>query len=386
MLQYSGQLALKTALPPISGDVTLASTAPDRPGLTFVGNEPLLRVVSGSVTLSNLYFGNSSISNAPVISNAGTLRILNCYISQNRAQGQATQGGVIYSEGRLVIEESHVVANLSTGKEGEFRSGGVGGHGWGGAIHLSGGDCHIFSSEFLQNRSEGGLGTVYYWGGARGPGGHAAGGAIYAANSQLAIRQTRFWRNTSVGSTPTGHSWGGALYATNSQVRIESSAFIENGAQGSSNSWTGKIVVSGGKPAGGGVYSQFSDTRLFDSVVRLNWAVNPPGVNDPQYASEAGGIMVQGEPIYLEGCTVAENFAAEAKDIRGFIKTPLSIRRTDEGIEVRWAANFLSHAEASAALGPEARWAAPAQVASGQHSIIQADAMAPSRFFRLRPE
>lgn len=331
LLENPGQFILGAPLPEISGEITLASTAQERPSLALVGHEPLLRVVSGSVTLSNLAFTGSSISNAPVISNAAVLRIENCVISSNASWQRFTNGGIVFSQGQIVITNSRFIGNRVTGMDGQlawvwpYPSGAPAGRGMpglGGAIHVAAGRAEIRNCEFRLNETQGGPGGYSSFLRGYESSGNSAGGAIsITGGAEAAISECLFWKNTALGNVPAGVASGGALHVSHAKLDLHGSLFLENGAYGSSNYWTGKSPTSGGHAVGGAVHSFYSDARIRSSEFRLNWAANPPGVATLDAMARGGGVLVEGTPVFLQGNVIKENGARGARDLGGPVRS-----------------------------------------------------------------
>lgn len=245
------------------------------------GNSTRLFMVNlgTSLNLEDLILTNGSNSQGGAIYNDGTLMINNSLFSNNAALGGL--GGAINNPGTLSIANSTFVNNFA---------------GLIGGSLLNNGTATILSCNFINNQS-------------------ADAGAIYN-NGSMTIARSNFIDNTTTGgagagiyndandavytsvfsgNTTTGGSGGGLYNVIYAQALVSRSSFINNGAPGS---------------FGGGIANEGQLTILTD-VFTGNYAsaalgggiystsTNPTDITNSTFSSNFGGLA--GGGLYISG-------------------------------------------------------------------------------------
>jgi len=114
----TGTIALQTALPAITNDVTI--TGPGAGQLTINGsaflNAPVLTIDSGvTVSISGLTFADSSSQvEGGAIKSSGTLTVSSCVFANNNA-GSSGGGGIFAGDGTLAVSDSTFSGNAAGG-------------------------------------------------------------------------------------------------------------------------------------------------------------------------------------------------------------------------------------------------------------------------------
>ncbi len=330
------------------------------------------------LTLQNISFTNyhSSNTNYGLITNYGTLNVVNCSFFKNYVlsfgllnnygkltvnsstfiENQAYQGGAIQtasSEDVYIIDSTFAI---NTAEE------------YGGALaHTGNGRLYIINSIFTENNDIGRLnslgerlqpkgGAIYcYTSGdvtilnstfdlnsATGSGGRGAiGGAIYAYNSNLYINNSKFIQNTAVDSGG-GNCGGGTIYLNeHANCTINNSEFIENGANLGGAIYTNtasNLVINSSKftensaDYGGVIYINGGTTTINSSTFSENTAdyggiIYNSGENLEISSSEftkntasIGGVIYNtGDNVAISNSEFTENSAVYGGAIVNFV-------------------------------------------------------------------
>ena len=214
--------------------------------------------------------------NATVIDAAGNSRVIRTAapsVSLNSLRvtgGVADQGGRIFNDGDLTLNDAAVTENVGADGVGTANGGD------GGGIFSLGGDLTIVDSIVSENSagiSEGG-----------GRGGH--GGGIYVLDGKLMI----------MGSTISGNLAGG---------------LIADGYQGYYYYVNGHVGDGG---SGGGIFSRGQGITISDSTISGNQAGN--GDWNSGRGGDGGGIQISSGELSIISSVIAQNSAGDGGDQR----------------------------------------------------------------------
>ena len=220
------------------------------------------------------YWPNSG--NGGAIFSQGNLDVEECVFSNNLATMTSSEqvigvesdesglGGAIYNAGWLTITNS-VFANNSAigGSPYDLGHTSFAGGGFGGAIYNSGGTINLSHVVFSNNAAIGGTGVRAIYGGYAGEG---CGGAIFSAGGVIVADRIEVVNNTtagggysfqgySFGSESAGSALGGAPYLTGGTIAASNSSFSNNSTSGAS--------------AGGGAAGQSQGGCVFNAGFAL---------------------------------------------------------------------------------------------------------------------
>jgi hypothetical protein len=215
----TGTITLLTALPAITGNLTIAGPT-TAPGITINGGGlvQLLRVNSGAtLNLQLLTLTDGSVTGTSggargiggngeggAILNSGTVTAMGCTFSDDQANGGASagtngvggngEGGAIFNNGgTMTVTDSTFSANQANGGSGGAEGAGAGGGaGGGGAIFNSGGTMSVTGSTFSANLTNGGSGGIDDVNASSGNGGAIANdgdGSMIVTNCTFAANQ-----------------------------------------------------------------------------------------------------------------------------------------------------------------------------------------------------
>jgi CSLREA domain-containing protein len=314
--ENTGNIDLDSILGELVIDKSLTIEGRSAAGIVDISGQNATRIIhvaSGvTVTLSGLYLKNGRHSpvGAPAqggaIYNEGTLLLDDMGFWTNHADGysdlavaQIGMGGAIYNLGTLSIQDSTFNGNQATGGSGMFGSA----PSFGGAIYNLG-TLSIQDTTFTGNQATGRSGIF--------GGGSGMGGAVYNTDgSILNIGNSLFETNFASGGDGAifgGAGNGGAVFfADTGSMDITSSTFSGNTAQGggsgdidSVDGYGGALYIGlasvslnyltiannnalgGATSAGGGIYSTASlsgdGPNLLGSIVANNTAANGPDI------------------------------------------------------------------------------------------------------------
>ena len=293
-----------------SGVIELESRLPDIVDNTsFLGSGSSKLAVSGQSKCQAFAFANGTTNSlsgfsiinslAPTnyhggaISNAGTLVINGCKISNNRSVGGF--GGAIYNSGTLKISDAEFANNSALGVDGEDSEGGGGGGGsagLGGAIFNEGGSIQLSNTFFGTNVVTGGAGGSHAGsrtnggagggplgglggtfvttngaaggfgsGGGGGNVGASAGGAGGFAGGSGGRGNDTFFNVCGGGGGGGGSAYGGAIFMNGGSFIADGCLFVANyasGGVGGGASYGG----DGGSAEGGAVFQMAGYLRL----------------------------------------------------------------------------------------------------------------------------
>ena len=305
--------------------------------LSIVGNAPsgaygVLHVRDNvSVTISDLAFNNSQ-SSIDLISNQGTLKLINSKISDNHI---ASFGGSInnYSGGTLTLINSIVSGNSAS-----IGGGGISNYsgstltlinstvshntadqGWGGGIGNYGGTLTLINSTISDNTTQG------------------SGGGIFNNDGTVTIN------NSTISGNYAGYDGGGILIVNGGTLTLSSSTVSDNQATG-----YGGGIDNGYSPGNnnfGGILNTGGRLKLTNSTISSNQATGGGGLivrgDSPTditfctiYGNTASGSVAKGggitivddgankpNQVGMSNSLVAANHAATAPDISGTLST-----------------------------------------------------------------
>lgn len=287
--ELSGQLTLTSQ---VLVDKTVEIYGSGTDVITISGNRqsrlffvaPAAGVRSIAVTLKHLTLAEGEVregedgNGGAILAERGvTLRLQGVVVRDNTADAA---GGAIHSRGLVIVENSHLLNNLASGR--------LGG---GGAIHSRGelritdslisnnesfhygggvysiGPVAISSTVISANNSAIGAGAIHNHGASldivdsfiHSNSSQGSGGAINTFESEVTIRSgTRFHNNVLVGSRPSD---GGAIYAYQGSLDISGAEFIGNRTSSSSTA----------RSSGGALYlAEVSSAKIVGSRFNVN--------------------------------------------------------------------------------------------------------------------
>jgi hypothetical protein len=251
----TGLIALKTALPDISANITINGPGPER--LTVqrsaaAGTDDfrIFTIERGSITaISGLEIKNGSADLlGGGIFNSGVLRLSDCALAENHAN---MNGGAIFNNGFLSLEDCSVSKN-SAG----FLGGGI--------FNLTGGDLKLANCAVSANNAS-----------------LDGGGIVNAGNATLS--------RCAVTDNSAARGVGGGFYGNSGALTLGNCTIAKNSA-----------------PSGGGVFN-FGDLVLSNCTASNNSTFGGPG----------GGVLNQGE-MKLINTIVAKNEGLHP-DISGIV-------------------------------------------------------------------
>ena len=300
-VSVNGAISLGSALPAITNNVTIVGTASSPTIISGGGALPLFSFAAGTTnSISNLVLCDAYLMNSigSAISNAGTLFLNNCVLTNNIINGgQYTLNGVIYypltgaggavfNSGSMTISSTVISGNQS---------------GIGGAVYNSG-TMTLNNSKLFSNQGTNG-GAIYNGGTlsvdsltlSNNVATAGLGGGIYSTGV-LIVSKSTFVTNSAVGlpSTPSnngGDSYGGGLYIYSGTAGITNTTFFQN------------AVISGlatnvnyqglsGFPYGGALYVNSGNCQLFNCSIVSNYSIHGSerNHNGISYLEGGGGI------------------------------------------------------------------------------------------------
>ena len=214
----TGTITLTSALPQITGNLTLYGSGPAVLTISGAGSYPVFSIGSlATVTMNGMTIAHGSGTNGGGISNAGTLTFDNGAFTGNIA---SNSGGAIYSSGTLRLDTISFSGN--------------GSESFGGAIYNAGsGTVTVADSTFSGNRSS--------------LGGAMAGGTLSVVNST-------FSGNFAVDN-------GGAINSSGT-LTVTNSTFSGNSTDS----------------AGGAIYTSTGSTTANNSIFTGNFAITDGGI------------------------------------------------------------------------------------------------------------
>jgi hypothetical protein len=300
----------------------------------------------GSLTLNNLTLQNGAEVGSGVsaeggaIYSQGTVDLNNAIVRQNTAQGnvgksgtrkdhngspgQDAAGGGIWSSGSLTIENGSLVDGNEaigglggTGLGGMFSSsagvGGPGGAGTGGGLYVAGGSVTISGSTFSSNTAQGGTGGISF---VQSVGGNGAGGALAVAAGTVNLTGTTLNNNTAQGGTEQflgnnfvpgglpGTGSGGALYASGGSAELSSDTLEFNLASGGSGPALGSPPAARSNSGYGGALYAASGATM--TLCGDTLESNTASASDGFNNGYGGGIFIaSGATVYIDSSTLA---------------------------------------------------------------------------------
>jgi uncharacterized repeat protein (TIGR01451 family) len=249
----SGEITLASALPAITDDLTI--TGPGAAVLAVSGNDAyrVFEVASGTaVTITRLTVRNGNLSDGKGggIWSAGTLRLENVAIVDNRAGGlypNGRGGGVCIASGSATLSGTQVVSNSAY---------------YGGGIYVDEGSATLIETEVVSN-------SAYDGGGGSG---------VYVDDASATLTMT-----------------GGRIESNHLSVGSGGGLNVDDG----SATLNGTKIISNAAASGGGVY-------VYDGSVTLS---GTQVVSNAASTSSGGGVYVRGGSATLVNTEVVSNAA-----------------------------------------------------------------------------
>ncbi len=218
--------------------------------------------ISGSLTISDLSFQSSQLTNRSIFSNRGSLTLNNTAIANNTSSGN---GGAIYSSGgSLTLNNTTVANNTSNGD--------------GGAIYLFKGKLTLNHSSISGNTSSKGKG-----------------GAIFLSGGTLTMD------NSTLSANAASANSGGGIYVSNSTLTLNNDTISGNLAN----------------IDGGGLSSSNSVLTINESTIFGNAAITNGGGLSINAANTSAGNA----PVIVEKSIIASNQAEQGPDVSGTLIT-----------------------------------------------------------------
>ena len=255
--QVTGSITLVSALPTVTDNLNV--NGPGATLLTISGNSGVPGFTFGpqstntvaGVCLANFVQNNNL--NGGAISNAGTLQLVDCVLTNNQAFGG--WGGAIYNSGYLSVIRSTFVSNSVIGDYGTSEGGtgiadGGGGAGMGGALFSASGIVMMTNCTFFGNKAVVGAAGFSSTGRLPGKGGGVNGGhgAIYSGESGGFGGGGGGAGNQGGGGTGGGGGFGGGGGGGGVQYGPGGTAGFGGGNGAAAN-----LYFSGGGGGGGGI-------------------------------------------------------------------------------------------------------------------------------------
>jgi CSLREA domain-containing protein len=257
--------------------ITLNTALSTDPGSANVFG-PTAFVVSGSANITitgpsagvTLDAGNAERLFA--LTSGGTLTLQDLTLQHGLASGSgmSAEGGAIYSQGDLTLNQVCVLNNTAQGSNDPGGSTGAGG-----GLYVAGGTATLTNDTLDANLAQGGAGGPGGEGGLGGSGGTAAGGGLYVAGGTATLTNDTLDANRARGGaggtggpgfgTPAnpgilpgtgglgGSASGGGLYMAGGTATLTNDTLNGNLAQGGVGGTGGSGPVVGPGFAGGGV-------------------------------------------------------------------------------------------------------------------------------------
>ncbi len=252
-------ITLGLQLPTITNSVAITGTASAPSIISGGGTLPLFTFATGTTnSLSNLALANCYTTNSgAAISNASTLSVSSCVITNDIA-ANSLFGGAIINSGVMIISSS-VISGNQAGIGASFYNS------VGGAIYNSG--TMILNNSTLSGNQAGNAGAIFNAGALTVNGlivsnnfaDAGFGGGIYNTGS-LTISKSAFIGNAAVGANGQnsragggggGAGFGGALFSSSGNVGITNSTFFLNTANGGGHGLSGNYNNNNGGNGGG---------------------------------------------------------------------------------------------------------------------------------------
>ena len=211
----------------------------------------------GSLTLENVTLQNGTADNGGAIYNQGTLVLNQVTVQSNRAEGLPAAGGGIWSNGSLTVENSTIRGNVADAAWSEPA--------YGGGIYIAGGTANITGSTFAGNLAQG----LAAYGGAV----YVAAGTVTLSGDALGMYSATNYVPGNVaegyGIQPGDNGYGGAIYVAGGSVTLTNDYIEGNTA----SDYQGTAYLG---PEGGGIFIASGATVYLDSFTYGAMTGNSP--------------------------------------------------------------------------------------------------------------
>lgn len=300
-------------------EVTKPVTVSGYEGLTIDGNlqSTVITIDSTVLTLNDTIITGGSRG---VLSSRSTVRLNNCFVTNNRGDSDSPGGGINVYRGSLTLENTSIINNTA---------------GYGGGILTSYADLTITNSKVDNNQS-------VYAGGIQafrssltitnssvsGNTANARAGGIYSSESNLSIIASEISNNISAGEGAGGILVDGAtLTLSNSSVsNNRTGGSLDGGGislKGSATLQGGNSTISGNRTNydGAGVRSYGDGDTAIINLSNVTIEGNAAG-------SSGGGIWTKSTRVSLSNSTIANN-SASPNSVSGLFMADQTLQLTN---------------------------------------------------------
>lgn len=229
---------------------------------------------TAAATLRNLTITHGSALQGGGIFTNSTLVLENSRVTENLATGYDAKGGGIFTYADLTLDASAVDHNQATAPADNFRA-------EGGGIYESGGTLTLTNGSTVEDNTVGGTIDAGAWGAGGGISIHGGPDCVIAGASGVRRNRVAFEDGTSGGS-----AWGGGIYANNAHLTVSGDSAIED------NLVTVQAAL-GGDFGGAGLFLTDS-TLIVDHGAISNNAASAALTATADGWARGGGIFVEG--------------------------------------------------------------------------------------------
>jgi len=236
--------------------------------------------------------------------------ISNCIDQGESGYGGTAEGGGIFNDGTVSLQNSKIMNNQAIGAS-STSSGAYGGNAFGGGVYNEG-SLTILNGTFAGNLAEGG--SASYGGGSL-QGGNAFGGGLYDRGQSLSITGTTFKQNQAIagagilsggeGTATGGSAYGGAAYLAGGEGQETLTNVTVQNNRATGGSGTTGSGGNGGEAQGGGLYTS-ANVLIQNSQISSNTAT---GASSPSAGNAYGGGIFNAGTLEIENTTLAGNTA-----------------------------------------------------------------------------
>lgn len=334
---------------PVNTNATDQTVVVDGGGLVRLSGEDTRQIFhvsgSGDLTLMNITLVDGSGFAGAAVAISGSLAkatIQNSFLTSNDAG--SSHGGAIFNQGTLMIEDSGIGSNITTG--------------FGGAVFNNGGTVTIRNSTLISNQASQG-GGIWHDGGSvtversaiRSNIATVSGGGIHNDGDTVTVVNTTFYDNRAAG--------GGGIYMRGDFLTITNATFNRNRADNGGALWNflGQTRIRNSILANSRDTDNTSDSLNCDGITAVsdgrnivsdNTCVpNPSGVGDllstdpelEEFIKENGGSTRNFMPL-LDSPAIDHGFGCPDVDQRG-VRRPIGPACDVGSVERGWLV-FLS--------------------------------------------
>jgi len=263
-----GSISLKTGLEITTNNVTIRGTGADVLSINGAGdaNQPILISAGADVTFSDLTFSQTKSAIGTLFTNAGSLTLDKCTITNINMIGQygsATVAAIYNTKGTLTIQNSSITKNTVRAESTN-----------GSSINNNGGTVIIKNSKITDNTQQGSK--------------TASGGAIVSSDGKVTLTNSVISGNTVTGPLEVN---GGGIESINDTITLTNSIIANNSAHN---------IDPQGLGQGGGIDTTKSIVTLTNSRVTGNTIAARKGAS-------GGGIAISGGSLTLTNSAILKN-------------------------------------------------------------------------------